>query len=133
MTANRYRPGPIPGERLCYTGDLFRMDEDGCMYFVGRRDDIIKSRGEKVAPKEVENVLHALAGVAEAAVLGIPDPLLGQAIKAVIVRSNPNLTALEILAHCKKHLEDFMIPKTIQFKETLPKSASGKVRKEELA
>ncbi len=53
-TAQRYRPGPIPGERLCYTGDLFRMDADGYFYFVGRKDDIIKSRGEKISPKEVE-------------------------------------------------------------------------------
>ncbi len=131
-TAVRYRPGPIPGERLCYTGDLFRMDEDGCMYFVGRKDDIIKSRGEKVAPKEVENVLHALPGVAEAAVLGVPDPILGQAIKAVVVRSNPKLTVNEVLAHCKANLEDFMLPRVVEFRDDLPKSPSGKVRKEEL-
>jgi len=131
-TAARFRPGPVPGERLCYTGDLFRTDEDGYMYFVGRKDDIIKSRGEKVAPKEVENVLHALAGVVEAAVVGVPDPLLGQSIKAVIVRSDPNLTANAVLAHCRAHLEDFMTPKTVEFREALPKSPSGKVRKEEL-
>ena len=64
----------VPGERLCYTGDLFRMDEEGFLYFVGRKDDIIKSRGEKVAPKEVENVLYGLPGVVEAAVVGVPDP-----------------------------------------------------------
>lgn len=131
-TAARFRPGPIPGERLCYTGDLFRMDEDGFLYFVGRKDDIIKSRGEKVAPKEVENVLHALEGVVEAAVVGVPDPVLGQAIKAVIVRSRPDLTETRVLAHCRAHLEDFMLPKWVEFRESLPKSPSGKVRKEEL-
>jgi acyl-CoA synthetase (AMP-forming)/AMP-acid ligase II len=131
-TAARFRPGPIPGERLCYTGDLFRMDEDGFLYFVGRKDDIIKSRGEKVAPKEVENVLHALEGVVEAAVVGVPDPVLGQAIKAVIVRSRPDLTETRVLAHCRAHLEDFMLPKWVEFRDALPKSPSGKVRKEEL-
>ncbi len=131
-TALRFRPGPIPGERLCYTGDLFRMDEDGFMYFVGRKDDIIKSRGEKVAPKEVENVLHALDGVVEAAVVGVPDPILGQAIKAVIVRARPDLTETNVLAHCRAHLEDYMLPRWIEFRDSLPKSPSGKVRKEEL-
>ncbi|MCA9935733.1 MAG: AMP-binding protein, partial [Anaerolineales bacterium] len=71
-TAKRYRPGSIPGERVCYSGDLFRMDEEGFFYFVGRGDDIIKSRGEKVAPKEVENVLYDLPGVVETAVIGVP-------------------------------------------------------------
>jgi len=133
LTSARYRPGPIPGERVCHTGDLFRMDEDGCFYFVGRRDDIIKSRGEKVAPREVENVLHALDGVAEAAVVGVPDPILGHAVKAVIVRSNPQLLTSQVLAYCKAHLEDFMIPKFVEFRDCLPKSPSGKVRKEMLA
>ena len=64
------------------TGDLFRSDEEGYLYFVGRRDDIIKSRGEKVAPREVEDVLHSAEGVREAAVVGVPDRLLGQAIHA---------------------------------------------------
>lgn len=132
-TAARFRTGSIPGERVCYSGDLFRMDEDGYMYFVGRKDDIIKSRGEKVAPKEVENVLHSLPGVAEAAVLGVPDPLLGQAIKAVIVRSRPDLTSTEVLAHCKANLEDLMVPKFVEFRTNLPKSPSGKVKKEDLA
>ena len=75
------RPGPYPWEKVLYTGDLFRTDEDGFLYFVGRKDDIIKTRGEKVAPKEVENVLHSHPGVAEAAVIGVPDPILGQAIR----------------------------------------------------
>jgi len=131
-TAARYRPGPVAGERLCYTGDLFSMDEDGCMYFVGRKDDIIKSRGEKVAPKEIEILLHALPGVVEAAVVGVPDPVLGQAIKAVVVRSDPKLTAMDVLAHCRANLEDFMVPKTVEFRDILPRSPAGKVNKEKL-
>ncbi len=132
-TARRFRPGPLPGERLCYTGDLFRMDEDGYFYFVGRRDDIIKSRGEKVAPKEVENVLYGLPGVLEAAVVGVPDPVLGQAIKAIIVAGGEGLTTAKVLAHCRARLEDFMVPKYIEFRQELPKTSSGKIKKNHLA
>ncbi len=131
-TAARYRPGPIPGERLCYTGDLFRTDEDGYFYYVGRQDDIIKTRGEKVAPKEVENVLYSLAGISEAAVVGVPDPILGQAIKAVVVANGSGLTKSAVLAHCKARLEDFMVPKYVEFSTGLPKSASGKIVKKGL-
>ena len=131
-TAHRFRPGPVPGERLCYTGDLFRMDEEGYMYFVGRKDDIIKSRGEKVAPKEVENVLYALKGVVEAAVVGVPDPIYGQAIKAIIVADGVDLTAAMVLAHCAAHLEDYMVPKHVEFRRELPKTSSGKIKKTDL-
>jgi len=127
-TAKRYRPGPIPGERVCCTGDLFRMDEDGYFYFVGRKDDIIKSRGEKVAPKEVENVLHMLPGV-QAAVVGVPDPLMGQAVKAFVVARGQSLTEAQIIAHCRAHLEDFMVPKYVEFRDELPVTTSGKVYK----
>jgi acyl-CoA synthetase (AMP-forming)/AMP-acid ligase II len=131
-TAKRYRPGPIPGERLCYTGDLFRTDEEGFLYFVGRKDDIIKSRGEKVAPKEVENVLYGIKGVVEAAVVGVPDPVLGQAVKAILVVNGATLTEKEVLAHCRAHLEDFMVPKHIEFRAELPKTTSGKIKKTDL-
>jgi acyl-CoA synthetase (AMP-forming)/AMP-acid ligase II len=94
---------------------------------------MIKCRGEKVAPKEIEDVLHALPGVVEAAVIGVPDPILGQAIKAVLVRAGNELTQEQVLAHCREHLEPFLVPKFIEFRQSLPKSASGKVRKEELA
>ncbi len=129
-TKNRYRPGSIPGERSCYTGDLFRMDEDGFFYFVGRRDDIIKSRGEKVPPKEVEAALYNLAGVREAAVIGVSDPVLGQAIKAfVVLADGATLTDKQVLAHCRAHLEDYMVPKHVEFRTDLPKTASGKITK----
>ena len=127
-TARRFRPG-INGERLCYSGDLFRQDEDGYLYFIGRKDDIIKSRGEKVAPKEVENVLHALPGVAEAAVIGVPDPVLGEAIKAIVVNHGSALTEREVLQYCRAHLEDFMVPHFIEFRDALPKTSSGKIKK----
>lgn len=129
LTAQRYRPGPIPGERVCYTGDLFRMDDDGFMYFVGRKDDIIKSRGEKVAPKEVENVLYGLPGVVEAAVVGVPDPILGEAVKAFVVVDGANLTEGKVLAYCRAHMEDYMVPRYVEFRDELPKTSSGKIKK----
>jgi acyl-coenzyme A synthetase/AMP-(fatty) acid ligase len=128
-TAARYRSGPLPGERVCYSGDLFRMDEDGYLYFVGRKDDIIKSRGEKVSPKEVENVLYMLKGVVEAAVVGVDDPILGQAIKAFLVVEGVKMTEAEVLAHCRAHLEDFMVPKYVEFPDQLEKTSSGKIKK----
>jgi acyl-coenzyme A synthetase/AMP-(fatty) acid ligase len=132
-TAARYRPGPIPGERVCYTGDLFRMDEEGFFYFVSRKDDIIKSRGEKVAPKEVENVLYSLRGVKEAAVIGVPDPILGRAIKAFVVTDGVELSEADVLGHCRANLEDFMMPRYVAFCQELPKTSSGKIKKTGLA
>lgn len=131
-TAARYRPGPLPGERVCYSGDLFRTDSDGFFYFVSRKDDIIKSRGEKVAPKEVESVLYALEGVTQAAVIGVPDPVLGQAIKAIVVAPGRSLTTEAVLAHCKARLEDYMMPKQVEFRESLPLTSSGKIDKKDL-
>ena len=133
-TAEHYRPGRYPAERLLYTGDLFKMDEDGFLYFVARKDDIIKSRGEKVAPKEVESVLYRLPGVVEAAVIGVPDPLLGQAVKAFVVCApDADLTERDVLRHCTQHLEDFAVPKQVEFRSELPKTESGKIQKRGLS
>jgi len=128
-SAARFRAGPIPGERLCYTGDLFRMDAEGFLYFVARRDDIIKSRGEKVSPREVENVLYRLPGVQAAAVIGVPHPVLGQAIKAFVVQNGAGLTEADVIRHCRTQLEDFMVPRVVEFCEALPMTTSGKIKK----
>jgi amino acid adenylation domain-containing protein len=128
-TAQWYCPGPYPGERVLYTGDLFRVDDEGFLYFVSRKDDIIKCRGEKVAPKEIEAVLYDLPGVREAAVVGVPDPILGEAVKAFIVSDDPELTDKDVLRHCRAHLEDLMMPQQVEFRESLPKTSSGKIRK----
>ncbi len=131
-TAARFRAGALPGERLCYTGDLFRTDEDGFFTFVSRQDDIIKCRGEKVAPREVENVLLSLPGVMQAAVVGIADPVLGQAVKAVLVADRSRVTRANVLAHCRAQLEDFMLPGTVEFRDELPMTPNGKVKRSEL-
>jgi amino acid adenylation domain-containing protein len=128
-TRQRYRSGPLPGERVCYTDDLFSMDDEGYLYFVSRKDDIIKCRGEKVSPKEVENVLYSLAGVKEAAVIGVPDPIQGQAIKAFVAESGSQLSEAQVLTHCRAHLEDLMVPKYVVLCKELPKTSSGKIRK----
>jgi acyl-CoA synthetase (AMP-forming)/AMP-acid ligase II len=134
LTAQRFRPGAIAGETVLYTGDLFRMDADGFLYFVGRKDDVIKSRGEKVSPREVENSVCHLDGVAEAAVVGIPDELLGQAILLVVApRAGSELTEREVRAHCMRTLEDFMLPKYVQIVSELPRTANGKVDKQRLS
>jgi amino acid adenylation domain-containing protein len=133
-TAARFRPGPLPGERVLYTGDLFRMDEDGYLYFVSRQDDIIKTRGEKVSPREVEDALCAHPAVAEAAVVGVADELLGEAIHAVItLREGAQASANDLLRHCRERLEDFMVPKDIEFRDRLPKTPNGKIARAELA
>ena len=132
-TANRLKPGENPWEMVLHTGDLFRTDDDGYFYFVSRMDDIIKSRGEKVPPKEVENVIYGLEGVKEVAVIGVPDPILGMAIKAVIVPAEGAiLSDREVIAHCMRNLEDYMVPKQVEFRQELPKTDSGKIRRTQI-
>ena len=132
-TAARLRPGPRPGERVLYTGDLARFDDAGYLYVVGRMDDIIKSRGEKVAPREVESVLAEAPGVREAAVIGVRDDHLGEAIAAFVVADDPTLTARTLLQHCRRRLEPHMVPKHVVFAPALPRTPNGKVDKRRLA
>lgn len=128
-TAQRFRPGPSPGERICYSGDLFRTDAEGFFYFVSRKDDIIKCRGEKVAPQEVENVLCSMPGIQDAAVVGVPDPLLGQAVKAFVVAADSGLTAAKVMAYCQARLEPVMVPQKVEFRRELTKTDNGKIRR----
>jgi long-chain acyl-CoA synthetase len=133
-TAARLLPGPGPGERVLATGDLFRTDADGHLYFVARRDDIFKSRGEKVVPKQVEEVLHAFPGVREAVVVGIPDKLLGAAVCAhVVLDGDPPPAERDLRRHCAAGLDAHMVPKRIVVHEQLPRLASGKIDRRSLA
>jgi amino acid adenylation domain-containing protein len=131
-TARTFAEGRFPEEGLLFTGDLFRQDEEGFFYFISRVDDIIKTRGEKVAPKEIENVLYLLPSVLEAAVVGVPDELEGEAIKAYLVTSDPNLSVKDVINHCKQCLESFMIPKFVEFRDSLPKGSTGKIAKRDI-
>jgi acyl-CoA synthetase (AMP-forming)/AMP-acid ligase II len=133
-TSKVIKPGSYPSDRWLYTGDYFKMDEDKDLYFCGRKDDIIKTSGEKVSPKEIENILYELDGVQEAAVIGVPDNILGQAIKAVVsLKNNSELTEKNIIQHCLKCLEKFMVPKYVEIRSQLPKTVTGKISKKDLS
>jgi len=127
------KQGPIPGEKVLYSGDLFKMDDKGFLYFVSRKDDIVKIAGEKVSPKEIENVLYDIEDVSEAAVIGIADEILGQAVKAfVVLKKDSDLTEKDIIRYCSKHIENFMIPKHVEIRNELPKTSHGKIAKKYL-
>lgn len=127
------KPGSIPGERILCSHDLFRMDEEGFLYFLGRTDDIIKTRGEKVSPVEIENVLLKTNGVKEAAVIGIPHPVMGESIVAFVTSyDNTVLDEKLILRQCMRNLEMFMMPERVILLENMPKSPNGKIDKKYL-
>ena len=133
LTDRMLKPGRYPGERVLCSHDVFTMDEEGYLYFVGRTDDIIKTRGEKVSPVEVEQVLHRIPGVREAAVIGVPDEMLGEAIRAfVVLEDGAVLTERDVKKACLAALESFMVPRDVVFLPELPKTANAKVRKKDL-
>ena len=133
-TAKKLRPGPLPGELVLYTGDYGRLDEDGYLYFIGRMDEVIKSRGEKVAPEEVERALMKIPGVKEAGVIGVPDEVLGQAVKAfVILEDGAQLSEQAVRIECQGRLENFMVPKHVVFVTSLPRTTTGKIARKELS
>lgn len=130
LSAQMLKPGWFPHERVLCTHDWFYTDDEGFLYFIGRSDDIIKTRGEKVSPIEVENVLHAIAGIIEAAVIGWPDDLLGEKICAfVALEEDTVLSDKEIRKICLSQLENFMVPQEVIILDSLPKTATGKISK----
>ncbi len=129
-TEKTFRPGSYRNDALLYSGDLFKMDNDGFLYFVSRKDDMIKTKGERVSPKEIENSLCEMEGVLEVAVVGVHDDIFGQAIKAFVVpKEKDSITEKNIVRYCIKNLETFMVPKFVEFRESFPKSNSGKIDK----
>jgi long-chain acyl-CoA synthetase len=130
LSRHMLKDGRLPHERVLCTHDWFHMDEEGFLYFIGRSDDIIKTRGEKVSPIEVENVLHGIDGVIEAAVIGQADELLGEKICAfVALDENSTMTDKMIRKLCSERLENFMVPQEIIILASLPKTATGKISK----
>jgi len=122
--------GILPGEKFLCTKDWFKMDADGDLYFQGRSDDIIKTRGEKVSPVEVENVIYGIRGVREVAVIGVKDDLLGQAIKCfIVIDKDSDLSIRKIREICVNKLENFMVPKYYEIVDALPKTNTGKISK----
>jgi len=115
-------------EKACYSGDLVKMDEEGFLYFVGRRDTMIKSSGFRISPTEIEEVLFQTGKVRGAAVIGLPDEVLGQSIKAFVVpRDGDALDVEALLATCAEKMPRYMVPKTLEVLSELPKTSSGKV------
>jgi len=105
-----------------------KMDEDGFLYFVGRRDAMIKSSGFRISPSEVEEILFQTKSIQLVAVIGIPDEMLGQTIKAFVVpRNGATRDAEALIAFCAEKLPRYMVPKTIEFLDEMPKTSSGKV------
>jgi acyl-CoA synthetase (AMP-forming)/AMP-acid ligase II len=130
LTEKWLKSGQAPGERMLCTHDHFTVDEEGFLYFVGRTDDIVKTRGEKVSTIEVENVLHGLSGISQVAVVGVPDDLLGEALRAhVVLEKGAVLTEEQILRFARSKLENFMVPREVVLLDELPHTESGKVRK----
>ena len=114
------------------TGDIAKADEHGYLFIMDRRKDMILVSGFNVFPNEIEDVVSLHPGVLEAAAVGMPDEKCGEAVKLVVVRKDPALTEDDLRAHCRKLLTGYKQPKVIEFRDTLPKSAVGKVLRREL-
>ena len=140
-TAERFKPVPsqergltIP-ELAVWSGDTVRMDEEGFLYFISRRDEMIKTSGYRVSPTEVEEVIYATGLVGEAAALGIPHPVLGQSIVVVATaRDGARLDTGALLAHCRQQLPAFMVPaRVIEHHGSLPRNPNGKIDRKALS
>ncbi len=116
-----------------HTGDVGRLDADGYLYIIERKKDLIIRGGFNIYPREVEEVLYAHPKVAEAGVVGMPDPLMGEEVLAfVILKAGQEATAEELMAFCTQKLAKFKCPKQVRFVDSLPKNAIGKILKKEL-
>lgn len=110
-----------------YTGDLARQDEEGYFYIVDRKKDMIIVGGYNVYPREVEEVLYNHEEIVEVAVLGVPDPNFGEAVKCFVVVKDDKMTEDDLLEYCKQHLAKYKVPSSIEFLEELPKNTTGKI------
>ena len=126
--------GKVLRQEGLHTGDLARIDDDGYIYIVGRKSDIIKSGSYRLNPKEIEEVILELDGVAEVAVVGLPDEMWGESPTAFIVSSSQDAahSEVEIFDHCRNRLPRYKVMRAVHFVDSLPKTSSGKVRRSEL-
>jgi long-chain acyl-CoA synthetase len=115
------------------TGDMGWLDEDGYLFIVGRRSDIIKTGAHRVHPQDIEAAISQLNAVAEVAVVGVDDPILGEVVKAYIVpKGDHAVTDMDVRRHCLQCLAQYKVPKIVQIVSSLPRTASGKVLRQEL-
>ncbi len=136
-TAERFRPAPAAsryGGTAVWSGDRVRRDSEGLLYFVGRRDAMIKSAGNRISPQEVEEAALATGLVAEAVALGVADPRLGQAVH-LVVRPAPGVPDAQdaLPKRLAADLPNFMQPRTIHWREAMPIGPNGKIDRNELA
>ena len=115
-----------------HTGDVAEMDADGYFRIVDRKKDMILVSGFNVFPNEVEGCIAAMPGVIEAGVVGVPDGKSGEAVRAYVVAEDPDLTADDVIAHCREHLTSYKVPRSIEFRDELPKSLIGKILRKDL-
>jgi long-chain acyl-CoA synthetase len=124
--------GVLDAEGWLATGDVVTMDERGYLYFVDRKTDVIVVSGFKVWPAEVEDVLLHLPGIKEAGVAGVPDEKSGEAVWAWVVKSDPTLSAQQIIDACHAELAHYKTPHQVIFRDSLPKSPIGKILRRKL-
>ncbi|MCC7248225.1 MAG: long-chain fatty acid--CoA ligase [Lysobacter sp.] len=122
----------IDADGWLHTGDVARMDDKGFFYIVDRKKDMVLVSGFNVYPNEVEDVIAMMPGVLEVAAVGVPDEKSGEAVKVVIVKKDPELTAEQVKAHAREHLTGYKQPKHIEFRTELPKTNVGKILRREL-
>ncbi len=113
-----------------HTGDLAKMDDEGFVYIVDRKKDMIVSGGENIYPREIEEVLYRHPKIQDVAVIGVPDPMWGESVKTfVVLKKGQGMREEEVVEYCKKHLASYKKPKSVEFVESLPRNPSGKVLK----
>ena len=122
----------IMADGFLRTGDVAVVDEQGFARIVDRKKDMILVSGFNVYPNEIEDVVAMHPGVLEVGAVGVPDAGSGEAVKIVVVKSDPNLTEEALLAHCRKNLTGYKMPKIVEFRKELPKTNVGKILRREL-
>ena len=130
-SAKKIKPNPLtgdPGDLVCYSGDYVKKDEEGYLYFIERKDEMIKCSGHRISPTEIEQLMYENEHIKEAVALGVPDELLGQTIKLVVVlKEQGSLTQKDLLNYCKNNLPSYMQPAVVQFLVQMPYLSNGKI------
>jgi acyl-CoA synthetase (AMP-forming)/AMP-acid ligase II len=136
-TARRFRPDPTAPDaahRVVYSGDLVRRDAEGFLYFLGRRDQLIKSLGHRMSPDEVEEATFASGLVSEVVAKGVPDPVAGQVVELHVVPRDPaTFTRAALAAFCRREMPGYMLPRAIHVHAAFPRTASGKIDRTQVA